>query len=98
MGKKVRRGLATKVTVGLVSSPKEPIGAYDDTDALVEQNYPGVIKAKYTHDLTGVETGLSYTHTVGGVESDLLGAPNRSTTTAGSEFFKAFEASECLGG
>ena len=73
LGRRERRGLTTKVNVGLASGPSEFSGAYDDSGALAEQNYPGGIKAKYTHDLSGAETGLSYTQTVGGVESDLLG-------------------------
>ncbi len=60
-GKKERRGLVTKLGVGLVTGPSEFTGAYDDTGALVEQNYPGDLQATWTHDVTGAPTGLTYT-------------------------------------
>ncbi len=60
LGKKERRGLVTTLDVGLASGPDEFTGAYDDAGALIEQNYPGGLKATWTHDLTGAETSLTY--------------------------------------
>ena len=59
-GKKERRGLVTSLDVGLASSPDVFTGAYDATGSLVEQNYPGGIKATWTRDIAGTETALSY--------------------------------------
>jgi RHS repeat-associated protein len=61
-----RRGLVTSVDVGTPSdvvslTPTTFTGAYDGTGSLVEQNYPGGVKATWARDLNGVETGLSYT-------------------------------------
>ncbi len=65
-GKKERRGLVTKLDTGLTSGADEFSGAYDDAGELVEQNYPGGLKATWTHDLTGAATGLDYAQ--GGAE------------------------------
>ena len=60
-----RRGLVTSVDVSkptdMTSSASTTFtGAYDDSGALTEQNYPGGVKATWVRDLNGVETGLSY--------------------------------------
>ena len=62
LGKKERRGLVTKLDTGLATGPDEFTGAYNDAGGLIEQNYPGGLKATWTHDLTGASTGLTYTH------------------------------------
>ena len=46
--------------MGLASGPGVFTGAYDATGSLVEQNYPGGIKATWTRDIAGTETALSY--------------------------------------
>lgn len=60
-GRQERRGLVTKLDVGLPNGPDEFTGAYDDSGNLVEQNYPGGTKATWTRDLTGAATNLAYT-------------------------------------
>ena len=59
-GKKERRGLVTSLDVGLASGLDVFTGAYDATGSLVEQNYPGGIKATWQRDIAGTETALSY--------------------------------------
>ena len=59
-GKKERRGLVTSLDVGLASGLGVFTGAYDATGSLVEQNYPGGIKATWQRDIAGTETALSY--------------------------------------
>ncbi len=61
LGSKERRGLVTKLDVGLATGPDEFTGAYDDAGQLSEQNYPGGTKATWTRDLTGAATSLAYT-------------------------------------
>jgi RHS repeat-associated protein len=61
LGKKERRGVVTKLDVGLASGPDEFTGAYDDAGQLSELNYPGGTKATWTRDLTGAATSLAYT-------------------------------------
>ena len=71
-GKKERRGLVTKLDVGLASGPDEFTGAYDDNGALVEQNYPGGLKSTWARDLTGAASTLAYTQ----AGTDLLAFSN----------------------
>lgn len=72
-GREERRGLTTKVNVGLSSGPSEFTGSYDADGSLIEQNYPGGLTARYSTDITGAETALVYTQTVAGVELDVMG-------------------------
>ncbi|WP_290514356.1 RHS repeat-associated core domain-containing protein [Aeromicrobium sp.] len=59
-GKAERRGLVTSLDVGLASGPDVFTGAYDASGDLIEQNYPGGIKATWTKDVTGDDLALTY--------------------------------------
>lgn len=73
-GNTERRGLVTKVDVGLpTGTPDEFTGAYDSSGELVEQNYPGGIKATWKRNIDGTDTALTYTQDVGGTQVDLFG-------------------------
>lgn len=59
-GKKERRGLVTSLDVGLASGADVFTGAYDAAGDLIEQTYPGGIKATWDRDITGNDTALTY--------------------------------------
>lgn len=60
-GRKERRGLVTKVDVGLDSDAEGVFtGAYDAAGNLIEQNYPGGIQAVSTFDINGTQQTLNY--------------------------------------
>lgn len=91
-GKTERRGLVTRLKVGLTTSPDEFTGAYDDSGALTEQNYPGGIKASWTRDLTGAPTELAYTQGSSALLAfsntlDAEGRVRETSTTGGKQSY-----------
>jgi RHS repeat-associated protein len=63
--KRERRGLVTSLEVGKptgieASTPSKFTGAYDESGGLIEQLYPGGVRATLVRNNDGIETGLSY--------------------------------------
>ncbi|MGC3994758.1 MAG: RHS repeat-associated core domain-containing protein [Propionicimonas sp.] len=73
-GKTEHRGLTTKIDLGYATGDTDQVsGAYDAGGNLTSQTLPGDYTQTWTRNLAGQATAMSYTQTVSGATTPILG-------------------------